>query len=181
MFFDVKSLRMSAAAGLVIAVCVVDSVTIAFDGSLMGSLNVMPSYNSYFHITTATQVVNTCSTFLGAILVGPFTGMLIDRRGRKFGLYIAAIINIVGAVIAGAAQHIGMFIAGRIIIGMGVGFGQTAASTYVAETTAPKIRAFALGLYFSCWAVGALLAAGISYGVSNNNLSPVPLTLLFEN
>ncbi|KAJ1299580.1 hypothetical protein OPQ81_010401 [Rhizoctonia solani] len=50
---------------------------------------------------------------------------------------------------------------------MGVGLGQTAAGTYVAETTAPKIRPFALGLYFSCWAVGSLLAAGISYGCSS--------------
>lgn len=178
MVFDAKSLKTSAAAGLVIAVCVVDSVTMAFDGSLMGSLNVMPSYNSYFHITTATQVVNTCSTFLGAILVGPFTGMLVDSKGRKFGLYISATVNIVGAVVAGAAQHLGMFIADRLIIGMGVGFGQTAASTYVAETTAPKIRAFALGLYFSCWAVGALLAAGASYGVSQQ---PEFLTLLSRN
>lgn len=161
-----SSLRMSLATALVVSVCVVDSVTIAYDGSLMGSLNVMESYSSYFHLTTSTTAVNTCATFLGAILVGPITGVLIDWKGRKIGLYAAAVINILGAAIAGAAQNIAMFIAGRLIIGIGVGLGQTAASTYVAETTAPSIRSLALGLYFSCWAVGALLAAGISYGVS---------------
>lgn len=160
------SLRMSLSTALVVSVCVVDSVTIAYDGSLMGSLNVMASYQKYFELTTATTAVNTCATFLGAILIGPFTGMLIDWKGRKMGLYASGIVNIIGAIIAGAAVNIAMFIAGRLIIGIGVGLGQTAAGTYVAETTAPSIRSLALGLYFSCWAVGALLAAGISYGVS---------------
>ncbi|CAI0647229.1 unnamed protein product [Colletotrichum noveboracense] len=160
------SLRMSLSTALVVSVCVVDSVTIAYDGSLMGSLNVMASYQKYFELTTATTAVNTCATFLGAILIGPFTGMLIDWKGRKMGLYASGIVNIIGAIIAGAAVNIAMFIAGRLIIGIGVGLGQTAAGTYVAETTAPSIRSLALGLYFSCWAVGALLAAGISYGSS---------------
>ncbi|KAF7554853.1 hypothetical protein G7Z17_g2583 [Cylindrodendrum hubeiense] len=160
-------LRQSLTTALVVSVCVVDSVTIAYDGSLMGSLNVMQSYQDYFELTTATIAVNTCATFLGAILVGPFTGMLIDWKGRKLGLYASGIVNIIGAIIAGAATNIAMFIAGRLIIGIGVGLGQTAAGTYVAETTAPAIRPFALGLYFSCWAVGALLAAGMSYGTSS--------------
>ncbi|KAH7247294.1 hexose transporter [Fusarium redolens] len=159
--------RKWSTTALVISVCVVDSVTIAYDGSLMGSLNVMESYHKYFELTTTTTAVNTCATFLGAIIVGPFTGMLIDWKGRKMGLYAACIVNILGAIIAGAATNIAMFIAGRVIIGVGVGLGQTAAGTYVAETTAPSIRSFALGLYFSCWAVGALLAAGVSYGCSN--------------
>jgi MFS family permease len=161
-----QTFRMTITTALVVSVCVVDSVSIAWDGSLMGSLNVMPSYNSFFEITTATQAVNTSATFLGAILVGPLTGWLIDKMGRKFGLYLSGVINILGAAIAGSATNIAMFIAGRFILGMGVGFGQTAAGTYVAETTAPRVRSLALGLYFSCWAVGSLLAAGISYGVS---------------
>ncbi|KAH7376890.1 hexose transporter [Plectosphaerella cucumerina] len=159
--------RLSLTTALVISVCVVDSVTIAYDGSLMGSLNVMQSYKDYFHLTTATTAVNTCATFLGAILVGPVTGILIDSKGRKLGLYLSAAVNILGAIIAGAAINPAMFIAGRLIIGIGVGLGQTAAGVYVAETTAPSVRSFALGLYFSCWAVGALLAAGISYGTQS--------------
>ncbi|KAF9698004.1 hypothetical protein EKO04_004535 [Ascochyta lentis] len=161
-----KALRESPTTILVVLVCTVDSVTIAYDGSLMGSLNVMPSYTNYFTLTTTTTAVNTCATFLGAILIGPFTGKLIDWNGRKTGIYAAAIVNIIGAIVAATAQNIAAFIAGRLIIGIGVGLGQTAAGTYVAETTPPAVRAFALGLYFSCWAIGSLLAASISCGSS---------------
>ncbi|CAG9988848.1 unnamed protein product [Clonostachys byssicola] len=161
-----QAARMGMTTALVISACVVDSVTIAYDGSVMGSVNVMPSYKSYFQITTTTKAVNSTATHLGAILMAFFAGFIVDKRGRRESIFVSAVINIIGAVISGSAQNIAMFIAGRMIIGIGVGLAQTAAGTYVSETTAPKIRAFALGMYYSCWAVGSFLAAGISYGCS---------------
>lgn len=160
-----QTLRMSISTALVIAVCIVDSITIAYDGSLMGSVNVMPSYVSYFNLTTATQAVNSAATYLGSILIAPFAAVHIDKRGRKEGILVSALLNVVGAAISGAAQNVAMFIAGRMIIGLGVGLAQTAAGSYVSETTAPRVRSFALGMYFTCWALGSFLAAGICYGV----------------
>ncbi|KAF2106105.1 hexose transporter [Lophiotrema nucula] len=152
---------------LVISVCVVDAVAIAYDGSLMGSLNVMPAYSGYFHLTTTTKSLNTAITFVGAIPVALCAGPLINWRGRKFGIYLSAIIQIVGAVLQGSSQHIAMFIVGRFFIGAGSGVAQVAASTYVAETVPSRIRSFALGLYFTCWAVGSLLAAGTAQMVDS--------------
>ncbi|KAI1080818.1 hexose transporter [Whalleya microplaca] len=157
---------MSLTTALVISVCVVDSVTIAYDGSLMGSLNVLASYNSYFAISTTTKAVNSAATYIGAVLIAPFSGRLIDWKGRKLGILISALLNILGAVIGCASQNIAMFIAGRVIVGMGAGLAQTSAGTYVGETTNPIVRPFALGLYFTCWALGSFLAAGITYGAA---------------
>ncbi|KAK9318735.1 hypothetical protein V1517DRAFT_342404, partial [Lipomyces orientalis] len=84
-----RSIRQRVITAAVLSVCIVDSMAIAYDGSLMGSLNVMPSYKNYFSLNTSTMAVNTCATFLGAILVGPLTSMLIDRKGRKIGIYTA--------------------------------------------------------------------------------------------
>ncbi|KAF5655185.1 hexose transporter [Fusarium circinatum] len=119
----VSGYRKWMATALVISVCVVDSVTIAYEGSLMGSLNVMELYRNFFSLTTATTAINTCATFLGVIAVGPFVGLLIDWKGRKVGLYAACVVNITGAMIAGASVNIAMFLAGRIILGVGVGLG----------------------------------------------------------
>ncbi|KAF2795974.1 hexose transporter [Melanomma pulvis-pyrius CBS 109.77] len=151
---------MTWMTALVISVCVVDSVTIAYDGSLMGSLNVMPSYSKYFHLTTTLKSLNTAITFVGAIPVALTAGPLINWKGRKFGIILSACIQIIGAILQGSAQHIAMFIIGRLFIGAGSGLAQASASTYVAETVPSRVRAFALGLYFTCWAVGSLLAAG---------------------
>ncbi|KAF1995058.1 hexose transporter [Amniculicola lignicola CBS 123094] len=152
---------MTWMTALVIAVCVVDSVTIAYDGSLMGSLNVMPAYTAYFHLTTTTKSLNTAITFVGAIPMAFVSGPIVNWKGRKFGIYLSALIQILGAILQGAAQNIAMFIVGRFFIGMGSGLATAAAATYVAETVPSKIRSFALGLYFTCWAVGGLIAAGV--------------------
>lgn len=160
-----QTIKMSRMTAMVVAVCIVDSITIAYDGSLMGSVNVMPSYTSYFQLTTATTAVNSAATYISSILIAPFAAVYIDKRGRKDGIFVSALLNILGAAISGAAQNIAMFIAGRMIIGLGVGLAQTAAGSYVSETTAPHVRSFALGMYFTCWALGSFLAAGFCYGV----------------
>lgn len=164
--------HMTWMTALVISVCVVDSITIAYDGSLMGSLNVMPAYSSYFHLTTALKSLNTAITFVGAIPIALCAGPIINAKGRKYGIYSSAIIQIFGAVLQGAAQHISMFIIGRFFIGVGSGLAQASASTYVAETVPSRVRAFALGLYFTCWAVGSLMAAGVCYGVCTTSQRP---------
>jgi MFS family permease len=81
---------------------------------------------------------------------------------------LSAILALIGGVIQGAAVNIGMFIAGRFIVGFGMAFGQTAAPTLVAELCPVNRRAFALGLYYAFWGVGMLIASGVCYGVSRN-------------
>lgn len=132
----------------------------------MGSLNVMPTYSSYFTLTTTTKSLNTAISYVGGAAMSPFAGFLADWRGRRECVYWSALLALIGGVIQGSAQSIGMFIAGRCVVGAGMGLAQTAAPTLVAETTPVKYRGFALGLYYACWGVGTLLAAGVCYGVS---------------
>lgn len=131
----------------------------------MGSLNVMPSYIGYFTLSTTTKSLNTAIAYVGGAALSPFAGFLSDWRGRRECVFWSALITLIGGVIQGSAQNIGMFIAGRCIVGGGMATAQTAAPTLVAETAPVKYRGFALGMYYSCWGVGTLIAAGICYGV----------------
>ena len=99
-----------------------------------------------------------------------FAGSLTDWRGRKECILTSALITIVGGVIQGAAQNVGMFIAGRFIIGLGLGLAQVSTPTLVAETAPVEWRGFALGLYYAFWGVGTLIASGVCYGVSITTL-----------
>ncbi|UKZ91466.1 uncharacterized protein TrAFT101_006444 [Trichoderma asperellum] len=147
-----------------IAVSSVDSVLVGYDSSLMGSLNVMPSYNSYFTLTTTTKSLNTAISYVGGAAISPLAGFLADWRGRRECVFWSALVTLIGGVIQGTAQNIAMFIAGRCVVGAGMGLAQTTAPTLVAETTPVKYRAFALGMYYSCWGIGTLIAAGICFG-----------------
>lgn len=81
-------------------------------------------------------------------------GIFADRWGRKNALLWAAILTIIGVILQSAAVHIAMFIVGRIIIGLGTGMAACAGPAYLAETTAYKFRAIALGAFFDFFFVG---------------------------
>ncbi|RDW62429.1 putative hexose transporter protein [Coleophoma cylindrospora] len=160
-------------SAIIILTSVIDSTTIGYDGSLIGSLNVMAPYQAYLASTTALVSLNSCVIFVGGAASAPFVGILINYLGRRYGMLIAAVFEIVGAILQGCATNLGMFIAGRFLIGFGSGIAAVTAPTYVAETSPPKWRAFALGMYYTSWAIGTLLAAGVCYGTQSipNNWS----------
>lgn len=144
----------------------IDSVLVGYDSSLMGSFNVMPSYISYFELTTATKSLNTAVSYVGGTLMAFISGFWTDWRGRREAIFWSAVITLVGGIIQGAAQNIGMFLAGRLIVGAGMGLAQTSTPTLLAETVPVKWRGFAMGLYYACWGVGTLIASGVCYGTS---------------
>lgn len=149
---------------LLMGTATVQAVTMGYDASMMNGLNILPSYTDYFHLDTTSLSLNTASIWIGAMVAGFFAGYLSDWLGRKPVLFWGAIITIIGVVIQTASQNIGMFIAGRIIIGLGSGISGVAAPTYMAETAPVQWRAWMLALYFDLWFVGGLIAAGITYG-----------------
>jgi len=141
---------------------------------------VMPTYTSYFTLNTATKSLNTGIAYLGGTVSAVGAGFLTDWRGRREAIFWSCVITLIGAVLMSSATHIAMFIVGRFIIGMGLGVAATATPTYVAETCPPKHRAFALGLYFSCWGVGTMIAAGICYRVCSDTLQSQNLRLTIQ-
>lgn len=60
-----------------------------------------------------------------------------------------------------------MFLAARLIAGMGIAFAVSGASQLLAELTYPRERAVITGLFNASWSVGSILAAGITLGTYN--------------
>ncbi|KAJ5777042.1 MFS sugar transporter-like protein [Penicillium odoratum] len=140
--------------------------TYGYDGSMMNGLNILPSYTEYFSLNSVTTALNTSAVGIGGAVAGFFNGLMCDCFGRRLTLFYASCITLVGIAIQSAAQNIGMFLAGRFIIGFGVGISSTASPTYLSETVPAKWRAFTLGLFYDIWYVGALIAAGVTYGTA---------------
>ena len=55
----------------------------------------------------------TIGTFVGSLLVGPFS----SKFGRKYGLWAASIINMVSTAIMLGTKHIGVLYFARLILG----------------------------------------------------------------
>ncbi|MCH8686201.1 sugar porter family MFS transporter [Pedomonas mirosovicensis] len=82
---------------------------------------------------------------VGAILlgcaVGAFlAGRLADLIGRRSVMMIAAVLFILSAIAAGAAETSTLFVIARIIGGMGVGAASVLSPVYISEVTPASIR-----------------------------------------
>lgn len=91
----------------------------------------MPSYTDTLKLTTVTKSLNSAASFLGWIIVSTFMGPVVDRLGRRTGVLISVFLKLIGVALMASAQGVGMFVAGRIILGAGAGTSSIAASTCV--------------------------------------------------
>lgn len=100
-------------------------------------------------------LINT-SYSIGAICAGWFVGgPTADYLGRRWGMGIGCFITVVATIIQTfAPRHkIGVFIFGRVLIGIGQGMALTAGSVFIGEVTPPEIRGKVMSFWqlFYCW------------------------------
>ncbi|GME81813.1 unnamed protein product [Ambrosiozyma monospora] len=74
---------------------------------------------------------------------------------------------IIGVVIQSAAQDYAMFLVARIIIGFGNCLCTTSGPTLISELSYPSHRQVVTTFYNTCWYLGAVIAAWVSYGTRN--------------
>lgn len=152
----------------VLLMSIVHPTIMGYDSMMVGSILNLDAYVNYFHLTDATTGLNTAAVWLGQIIATLTVLQHInDKYGRKTAVWISIAISVIGVVLQAAAQNIAMFIVGRMIIGFGIATGVVSSSILVSELVTPKRRGFVLGLSFTSFLVGSLLAAGVTYATRN--------------
>lgn len=126
----------------------------------------MPQYADYFQLTTATRSLNIATLYMGGCIACLFWGYLTDQYGRRTTLFWSAIITVVAAGLQGAAQNVAMFCTARILIGLGTTASAISGPAYLAEILPWRQRAWGLALFDDFFYVGALAAAGVTYGTA---------------
>ncbi|WWD17593.1 hypothetical protein CI109_102034 [Kwoniella shandongensis] len=149
---------------LLLFCAMVESATSGYEGSMLNGVNALPTYKNYFKLTPATTGLNTASVYIGKIIGLSVAGLMTDRLGRRPTLFWSSIVSIVGIMIQSFAQNIGMFVAGRAILGAGACWAAVASATYLTETFPARWRAWGVAILQNFYYVGALIAAGITLG-----------------
>jgi sugar porter (SP) family MFS transporter len=86
----------------------------------------------------------------GALILGP----LNEAVGRRMAIIVSLVLYTIGAALETGAINFGMMMAGRFILGMGVGLEGGTVPVYVAESVAPKYRGNLVSLYQFMIALG---------------------------
>src|SRR5688572_24265663 len=112
---------------------------------------------------TKTQVTIPIVVALIASAIGGIAfGRIADRIGRVRAMTFSILLYSGATAGMASAQNLWQLIAWRVLVGLGMGGEWSCGSVLVAETWPPKHRAKAMGIMQSGWAIGALLAAGLS-------------------
>ena len=99
--------------------------------------------------------------FAGALLANPIS----DRWGRKPGLFLVALLTIIGVIFQTASSgKLAALYVGRFVSGLGLGGATMLTPTYVAENAPRAVRGALTGFYQLFETCGAMLAFWINYG-----------------
>ncbi|HYH06093.1 MAG TPA: MFS transporter [Thermoanaerobaculia bacterium] len=112
---------------------------------------------------SASQVSLPIVTALIASAIGGIAfGRIADRIGRVRAMTFSILLYSGATAGMATAQNLWQLIAWRVLVGFGMGGEWSCGSVLVAETWPAKHRAKAMGIMQSGWAIGALIAAGLS-------------------
>lgn len=94
----------------------------------------------------------------------PFVPSISQYLGRRYTIGFGSVIMLLGAGLQAGAQNQDMFMASRWVLGFGIPFAIVNASSLIGELSYEKERPFMTSLFNTSWFVGAIIAAGITYG-----------------
>jgi MFS family permease len=98
-------------------------------------------------------------TLLASGIGGVFFGFLADRMGRKGALMLSILTYSICSFASGLSTTVLMLAVFRFILGLGMGGEWNTGATLVAESWPDELRAKALSVVQSSWAIGYALAA----------------------
>jgi sugar porter (SP) family MFS transporter len=93
-----------------------------------------------FDLSPTMQGVVAGIALVGAAGGAAFAGSLSDRFGRRMVLLATGLVFVVGAVIAALAPGISVLLAGRVTVGIGIGFASMLTPLYLAEMAPAESR-----------------------------------------
>jgi MFS family permease len=108
--------------------------------------------------------LNSLTLFASAI-GGLGFGFLADRIGRTRALMGSILMYSLASFACGLSQTIPQLAFFRFILGLGMGGEWTTGAALIAETWRAEHRGKALGLMQSSWAIGEMIAAGVTLAV----------------
>ncbi|KAG9249749.1 general substrate transporter [Emericellopsis atlantica] len=156
---------------IVAALCM---VLYGYDASVFNSVQGSDNWFEWMNVdkdkdTQMLGLINTSYT-IGAIIAGFFLGgPLADYLGRRWGMWAGCFLTIVATFMQAFTPHhkIGVFIAGRVIIGIGQGLALTAAPVYINEIAPAEIRGRIMTIWQMNYSVGSFIAYWVNYACSS--------------
>ena len=131
-----------------------------------------PFYEPYFGVSGSPVLQGWA---MGCALIGCLAGAIVsgtlsDRFGRKRLLIVSALLFVTASLGTGAAWSFSVFVAFRILGGIGIGIASNISPLYIAEITPARLRGRFVSINQLTIVIGILAAQLINWRIAR----PVP-------
>ncbi|KAM7187503.1 lactose permease [Naviculisporaceae sp. PSN 640] len=146
--------------------CVIGiEMTSGFDSQIINAAQLLPAWKDYFgHPTGSYSGILAAALPLGSVLGLPFIPIVNDTFGRRWCIMFGSCVMVIGTIIQGFSFNGPMYIMARGIIGFGLPYAIVAGSCLIGELAYPKERPILTSLFNACYFLGAIVAAGTTFG-----------------
>jgi sugar porter (SP) family MFS transporter len=152
---------------VVLAVVVVAGLLFGYDqGVISGALD---GIRQHFTLGSLLVEVVTSWVTLGALIGSLLGGYLADSHGRRRAVLIAGVLFVAGALLQALAPDVTLLVAGRLVVGFGVGVAAVAAPLYGAELAPAAHRGRFVSAYQLAITIGIFLAYLVDAGLAAND------------
>lgn len=120
----------------------------------------------------------------GAAVGSLFSGTISDKIGRKPVILIADVLFTIGAIMMATAPSVAFLMAGRVIVGLGVGSAAQIVPVYLAEVAPKQIRGKLIAFNTAMITIGQVFSVILVFLIQPNwrlmlGLAGVPSTIQF--
>ncbi|MEO6835622.1 MAG: sugar porter family MFS transporter [Candidatus Tumulicola sp.] len=114
-------------------------------------------------LTTHVQEFTISVVLIGCVLGAAVAGSVADLIGRRLTLLLAGVIFLIGALVSAFTPGESILLAGRFVVGIGIGFSSVVSPLYISEVAPAKVRGALVSLYQFAITVGILAAYIVDY------------------
>ncbi|KAK9073818.1 hypothetical protein SSX86_006412 [Deinandra increscens subsp. villosa] len=126
--------------------------------------------NNYCKFNDQGLAAFTSSLYLAGLFATLFASPVTRNYGRRISIICGGVSFLVGAALNAAAVNFAMLLLGRIMFGVGIGFGNQAIPLYLSEMAPTHIRGGLNMMFQLATTLGIFSANMINFGTSNIDL-----------
>ena len=111
-----------------------------------------------FPVSAATEGLIVAAVTVGALVAAMIAGVLADRGGRRLTNIARGLVFATASLLCVVANSVPTLIAGRFLVGCGIGLTSVGAPMYIAEVSPARVRGTFVSLFQLAVTLGILLS-----------------------
>ncbi|WP_220034501.1 sugar porter family MFS transporter [Curtobacterium sp. MCBD17_030] len=175
--------RMTGYVYIAIAVSTLGGLLFGYDIGVSGGAGGFVAGD--FHLGSFLEGAVVSGSTLGGAIGALAGGPLADRFGRRWTLLLSGVLFSLGALVSAVAPDLSVLMAGRIVVGVGVGAASVLVPVYIAELAPARLRGALVAGFQLLTTLGILVGYGINAALASTEawrwslgLASVPGVLL---